>query len=53
MADAPTVLIVEDEPLVLEIASEEFEEAGCLVVRALNADIAVAVLKSAQRLDLL
>ena len=53
MRVAPVVLIVEDEPLVLEIASEEFEDVGCRVIRAIDEASALAALIGDGHLDLL
>ena len=53
MSGPPVVLIVEDEPLVLEIASEEFEDVGCRVIRAIDEVSALAALKSTEHFDLL
>lgn len=44
MAGRSTILIVEDEPLVLEVAASEFEDAGYVVLTASNADAALAQL---------
>ncbi len=49
----PTVLIVEDEDLVLEIAMLEFEDAGFEVLTAENADSAMARIESGAPIDLL
>ena len=49
----PTVLIVEDEPLVREIAVEEFEEAGFRVVTAADDRTALSILESPQPIGLL
>ncbi len=49
----PTVLIVEDEVLVREVAVIEFEEAGYDVLEAGDGDTAVALLASDTRIDLL
>lgn len=49
----PTVLIVEDEPLVCEIAAEEFEDAGFNVVRAADGVEAVELLGGDVTIDLL
>ena len=48
----PTVLIVEDEALVREIAVEEFEDAGYRVIEAADGEAALAVL-AAETVDLL
>lgn len=49
----PTVLIVEDEPLVRMLAIEEFEEIGFLVHAANDAAAALELLERIERLDLL
>jgi CheY-like chemotaxis protein len=49
----PTVLIVEDESLVLEVAACEFEDAGYDVLTAANADAALAQLDGDATIDLL
>lgn len=49
----PTVLIVEDEPLVCEITSEEFRDAGFRVVTAADSDAALELLASEKAIDLL
>ncbi len=48
----PTVLIVEDEDLVREIAVVEFEEAGYRVIEAPSGEAALAHL-AAERVDVL
>lgn len=52
-SDYPIVLIVEDEPLICEIAAEEFEEAGYQVLTAMDAGSALSILASEQCIDLL
>ena len=47
------VLIVEDEPLVREIAVDEFREAGYRVLTAVDEMTAMKILESDQDLDLL
>lgn len=49
----PTVLIIEDEYLVLEVAVGEFEDAGYQVLTASTADAALALLQGPARIDLL
>ncbi|MEN9932152.1 MAG: hypothetical protein RIS17_725, partial [Pseudomonadota bacterium] len=49
----PTVLIVEDEDLVLEIATIEFEDAGYQVETAQDADAALARIEAGTPIDLL
>ncbi|MGO4572990.1 PAS domain S-box protein [Microvirga sp. 2TAF3] len=50
---AGTVLIVEDEPEVLDIACEIFDSLGYEVLTAVDAIAAIAVLKSAAQIDVL
>lgn len=49
----PTVLIVEDEPLVLEITSEEFVDAGYEVISVADGLRAMEHLAGEERIDLL
>ena len=42
----PTVLVVEDEPLIREMVCEELELAGFDVVQVANADEAIALLEA-------
>lgn len=49
----PTVLIVEDQELVLQVAASEFEDAGFAVLTASNGDTALAQLDSDTAIDLL
>lgn len=49
----PTVLVVEDEPLVRELILVEFEDAGFDVLQALDGEQAEALLESGERIDLL
>lgn len=51
--ERPTVLIVEDEALVRDIAADEFAEAGYAVVTADDDRSALAVLESSRKIDLL
>lgn len=44
----PVVLVVEDEPLLLWLASEMIEEAGFEVLQASNATIAIATMEDRQ-----
>lgn len=46
LALVPTVLVVEDEPLVRMTAADELEEAGFHVLEAANADVALKVLEA-------
>lgn len=41
----PTVLIVEDEPLIRDLVAEELEDAGFDVIEAGTADRAIAILE--------
>jgi CheY-like chemotaxis protein len=47
-ATMPVVLVVEDEPMLLLMASDLVEEAGFLPIRARNADEAISLLESRQ-----
>jgi hypothetical protein len=49
----PTVLVVEDEPLLLMIVSETLRDADYTVWEASNAEIALNILKSESDIDLL
>lgn len=49
----PTVLVVDDEPLLRMAATDALEEAGCRVFEAANADEAIQVMESGERVDLL
>jgi CheY-like chemotaxis protein len=49
----PTVLIVEDEALVLEVAALEFEDAGFDVLKAATSTAALAMLEGGSPVDLL
>ena len=49
----PVVLIVEDEELVREVATIEFEDAGFQVIEAGDGDTAVGLLASDVPIDLL
>jgi CheY-like chemotaxis protein len=53
MTSEAVVLIVEDEPLVLEVARAEFEDAGYAVLTASDSDEALSLLESGTKLDLL
>jgi CheY-like chemotaxis protein len=44
--DPLVVLVVEDEPLVRMTAIDELEEAGFVVLEAVNADVALTVLET-------
>lgn len=48
-----TILIVEDEALVLEIAVLEFEDAGFTVLPATDGEAALEILASAAQIDVL
>ena len=49
----PTVLIVEDEALVREIAAEEFHDSGYDVLEAADGQTAIRFLEGDQAIDLL
>lgn len=49
----PVILIVEDEPMVRELAVEEFEENGFAVIEAGDGRSALEQLQSSRRIDLL
>ncbi len=49
----PTVLIVEDEDLVRDIAVTEFEDAGYAVLEAADSATAIALLSGPEVIDLL
>jgi CheY-like chemotaxis protein len=53
MPDRPTVLIVEDEALLLEVAAMEFEDAGYEVLTARDGAAAMQLLDGASDVDLL
>lgn len=46
----PVVLVVEDEPLLREVTAEYLEEHGFAVLRARNADEAIALLRHQDRI---
>lgn len=48
-----TILIVEDEPLLLEILVSEFQDAGYHVLAAENAGTALASIENEAKIDLL
>ncbi len=48
-----TVLVVDDEPTVMEVVSEVLEELGYAVIKAVDGTSALAVLESKARIDLL
>ena len=52
-ARRPTVLIVEDEELVREIAALEFEDAGFEVLQAATGDTAMTLITGTREIDLL
>ncbi|GJE17496.1 response regulator [Methylobacterium marchantiae] len=49
----PRVLIVEDEVMLLEVITAHLEEAGYDVDQALNAEVALDILKSGRKVDVL
>ena len=53
MSQRGSVLIVEDEGLLLDIIATEVEEQGFKVIRAMTAEAALAVLQSPTDVDLL
>ncbi|EDX80900.1 MAG: response regulator [Brevundimonas sp. 32-68-21] len=52
-ADAPHVLVVEDEFLIRMLVSDHLRDVGFVVIEAFNADEAVAILKSGACIDLI
>jgi CheY-like chemotaxis protein len=52
-AGAPTILVVEDEILLLEIITEELEEAGYQVLSAFTGEEALTYLNGPDSIDLL
>jgi two-component system cell cycle response regulator CpdR len=50
---ARTVLVVDDEPLILELTAEMLKDLGCDVVTAANATEALAKLKTDSRIEIL
>ena len=52
-ADGPSVLIVEDEPLLLMIAAETMRDAGYTVYEAGEGQAALSILKATPGIDLL
>jgi CheY-like chemotaxis protein len=55
MAETPrvSVLVVEDEPLILDIVADELNDAGFEVLLATTGEEAVAILDRERRVDLL
>lgn len=53
MVDPLSILIVEDEALLREVAVLEFEDAGFMVLAAADGDTALSLLASDARIDLL
>jgi two-component system, response regulator PdtaR len=49
----PTVLVVDDEPLLRMDVAATLEEAGCHVLEAANADEALQMMEGAAHIDLL
>jgi CheY-like chemotaxis protein len=49
----PTVLVVEDEPLIRDLVSEELGEAGFEVIQVGNANQAIAILEAREDIHLL
>jgi two-component system cell cycle response regulator CpdR len=52
-AMSPIVLVVDDEPLILEVTAAMLEDLGCDVVTAANAAEALAKLVADQRIETL
>lgn len=50
---SPTVLVVDDEPLLRMDVAATLEEAGCHVLEAANADEALQVMETTPHVDLL
>jgi CheY-like chemotaxis protein len=50
---SPTVLVVDDEPLLRMDVAAALEEAGCHVLEAANADEALQLMESVSHVDLL
>jgi CheY-like chemotaxis protein len=51
--DRSTILVVDDDPAILEYAGEVLEECGYAVLTALNAATALVMLRNSERIDLL
>ncbi len=49
----PRILVVEDEPLLLEVITADLEDAGFAVAPATDAERAVAMLRDGEPVDLL
>jgi CheY-like chemotaxis protein len=52
-ASKPTILVVEDEALILQLAQLEFEDAGYEVLTAIEADSALRILEKEDHIDIL
>ena len=52
-ADAPRVLVVEDEFLIRMVVSDHLRESGFVVLEAFNGDEAIDILKSGVLIDLI
>lgn len=50
---APRILMVEDEPLLLEVITADLEDAGFAVLPAATAEVALNILKAEAAIDLL
>lgn len=50
---APRILMVEDEPLLLEVITADLEDAGFSVLPAATAEVALNILKAEAAVDLL
>jgi CheY-like chemotaxis protein len=53
MARRPTILVVEDEPLIADVVVWQLEEAGFAVVTASSGDEALALISGPQKFDVL
>ena len=51
--DAVTVLVVEDEPLILDMISQELAEQGFAVLEAETGEAALSIIESGQTVDVL
>ncbi len=52
-SDDATVLVVEDEPLVLDMISQELTDQGFSVQEADSAETALSIIESGKRVDVL
>jgi CheY-like chemotaxis protein len=51
--DRSNILVVDDDPAILEYAGEALEECGYAVLTALSAATALVMLRNSERIDLL